>query len=96
MILYFIRHGQTFNNVKGVFPDKFTELTEKGKNEAKEINEYIKNINFDAVYSSPFIRTVETTEIVTDKDYIKDDRLRDVYTGDLEGKSIAETSKNDR
>ncbi len=96
MILYFIRHGQTFDNLKGIFPDKFTELTEKGKNEAKEIKDYIKNINFDAVYSSPFIRTVKTTEIITDKKYIKDDRLIDVNTGDLEGKSIEEISKKDK
>lgn len=96
MILYFIRHGQTFDNLKGIFPGKFTELTEKGINEAKEIKDYIKNINFDAVYSSPFIRTVQTTEIITDKKYIKDDRLIDVNTGDLEGKSIEEISKKDK
>jgi len=96
MILYFIRHGQTFDNLKGIFPDKFTELTEKGINEAKEIKDYIKNIDFDAVYSSPFIRTVQTTEIITDKKYIKDDRLIDVNTGDLEKKSIEEISKKDK
>jgi len=96
MILYFIRHGQTFDNLKGVFPDKFTELTEKGKDEAKEIKDYIKNIDFDAVYSSPFIRTVKTTEIITDKKYITDNRLIDVNTGDLEGKSIEEISKKDK
>ncbi len=96
MILYFVRHGQTADNLNMVFPDKFTELTEKGKKEAKELKEYIKDINFDAIYSSPFIRTTQTTEILTDKNYIKDNRLIDVNTGNLEGKSIAEISKNDK
>ncbi len=96
MILYFVRHGQTVDNLNMVFPDKSTELTENGKKEAKELKEYIKDINFDAVYSSPFRRTVQTTEILTDKNYIKDKRLIDVNTGNLEGKSIAEISKNDK
>jgi broad specificity phosphatase PhoE len=96
MILYFVRHGQTVDNLNMVFPDKFTELTENGKKEAKELKEYIKDINFDAIYSSPFRRTVQTTEILTDKNYIKDNRLIDVNTGNLEGKSIEEISKNDK
>ena len=39
MILYFVRHGQTVDNLNMVFPDKSTELTENGKKEAKELKD---------------------------------------------------------
>ncbi len=96
MIFYFIRHGQTVDNARAVFPDENTKLTDKGIKEAKTASKFFGNIKFDAIYTSPFLRTLETAKILTEKRYIIDKRLKDVDTGTLKGESIEEISKKDK
>lgn len=65
MKLYIVRHGQTIWNKEGRMQGaKNSNLTEKGISEAKKLNKFIKDINFDRVYVSPLGRTLETMEYV--------------------------------
>ncbi len=64
--LYLVRHGQSKGNV-GFGDEKadFTEindprLTPLGIMQAKKAGKYLENVEFDACYSSPLVRTVIT------------------------------------
>lgn len=95
MLLYFVRHGETYNNVQAVFPLDDTELTERGKKEALETGRYLKLIKFDAVFSSPISRVQDTLKIMGFEKYTTSGLLRDVDTGDLAGKKISEITAID-
>ena len=64
--LYLIRHGESEVNknysVKKVFLGRNTwsELTERGIEQAKQLGKFLKNQKFDKFFSSPTIRTQQT------------------------------------
>lgn len=100
--LLVIRHGEADNNVLGIISSdpKFPHhLTEKGKNQIKNVAEKLKGKKIDLIYVSPFIRTQETAKIVADilkidsTKVIIDDRIHEVYGGELDGKTDAEYQK---
>jgi isoleucyl-tRNA synthetase len=96
---YVVRHGEADNNVLGVIssdPKRPHHLTEKGIAQVKETAEKLKNKKIDLIYVSPFVRTQETAKIISgilnipaDK-IITDDRIHEVYGGELDGKSDAD------
>jgi len=64
---YIVRHGESEGNTAEASNHVFgkgTILTDKGKEQAKSFNEILKNISFDAVFSSDLIRAVQTAEII--------------------------------
>lgn len=86
-MIYIIRHGQTDWNINGRYGGRIdVPLNEYGIEQAKQIREELKNINFDVVFSSPLIRAYTTAQIVCDIDIIKDDRIIERSNGDLEGR----------
>ena len=89
--LYFIRHGQTNANVDCVLTGRMeTDLTQKGIDDAKKIGESL-DANFDYYYCSPLKRTKQTLEaIIGNVDYIVDDRITEVYSGDWQGRFKSE------
>ncbi len=95
MLVYMIRHGETYNNAEAVFPLDNTELNEKGVLQARDAGKYIRDINFDAVYTSPILRVIETLNNMGIHEYTKDDRLMDIGTGKLTGKKIVEIASLD-
>jgi broad specificity phosphatase PhoE len=95
MLVYMIRHGETYNNADAVFPLDDTELNDNGMAQAREAGKNIKNISFDAIYSSPIFRVKQTLKTMGINEYITDDRLRDIGTGDLTGKKITEITSID-
>jgi broad specificity phosphatase PhoE len=65
MILYIIRHGQTAWNKEEVFRGtKDIPLNDVGKKEAQALGAYLKDVSFDAIYTSPLSRAVQTAEAV--------------------------------
>ena len=70
MKIYVTRHGQVlptkfYKNVQ--FPAGDMPITELGHMQAKRLGEYMKHIGFTGkIYSSPYIRTLETAEIIAD------------------------------
>ena len=72
--LYFIRHGNATNNEGITSTD--SELTDYGISQAKEANNRLKNINFDAIYCSSLARTIQTSHYaLNNKNIYLDDRL---------------------
>ena len=92
-IFYFIRHGQTNRNTKGVLPDGLDDpLNEKGRQQARETAVNVPSF-IEVAVSSPLSRAAETmaiicdslgSEIVTEE---PDDRLSEVDFGALKGKT---------
>ena len=101
---YFVmRHGEAKNNLNDIVSTSYNNndsLTEKGRGEVKKSAEGLKNGNIDIIFSSPFVRTIETSEIVAsvlgiDKNSIViDDRLHEMSLPMYEGKTWAEYHKD--
>ena len=94
---YILRHGYTGRDERGemiissdIKLDKY-HLTAEGVKQAENNAEKIKNnCKIDLIFSSPFIRTSETAEVVAKLLHVKvhkDDRLREIGHGDCDGKS---------
>jgi broad specificity phosphatase PhoE len=87
--LYLIRHGENKANLTKEFSYKKVDyqLTEKGKLQAEQTAEYIRNIGFDCIYCSPLKRAIETASIIKEKInipiYIME-QFREVNVGHLE------------
>ncbi|MDP3792605.1 MAG: class I tRNA ligase family protein [bacterium] len=102
---YILRHGYTTRDERGkgiistdIKLDKY-HLTSEGikqaENNAEKIN---NNYKIDIVYSSPFIRTVETAETVAKLLHLnvnKDDRIREIGHGDCDAKPHSECGAED-
>jgi probable phosphoglycerate mutase len=92
MELYIARHGETESNsvrrLQG--GNKDTPLTQKGIAQAEKLAEEIKNIEFDAIYSSPLKRAVDTAKIAFGDDKLfeakalTDSRLLEIGIGEAE------------
>ncbi len=79
MNIYYIRHGETdFNRLRRVQGCIDIPLNSNGINQAKEASKRIKDVNFDAVFSSPLTRTQQTAKYALGEreyDLILDSRL---------------------
>lgn len=89
--LYFIRHGQTEANVKGILTGRLeTNLTQKGIDDAATLSKELKE-DFDYYYCSPLTRTHQTLRAIKgDVDFIIDERITEVSSGDWQGKLKSE------
>lgn len=66
MKLYFIRHGESEANVREVFGNSETPLTELGKKQANMLAERVSKLPIDSIYASDYVRTQQTCESITD------------------------------
>jgi len=87
--IYFIRHGQSESNQAEVLGQKDSKLTTKGIEQAKKRTSEFKNIKFNAIYSSNFVRANKTAQIIASEQTIKkviiDEALRERSWGKFEG-----------
>lgn len=91
MKIYLARHGQTdWNKEMRAQGRSDVPLNEAGREQARELRDKIKDLEFDAVYASPLKRAAETAEIAVDGRYtIKhDDRIAERSFGDFEGQVV--------
>ncbi len=83
MLLYIIRHGETYGNING---DGFseTQLTPAGKEQARLLGERFKNEKIDKIYTSTLGRAVETAQSIKkhhpDIPLIADGRIMEMGT----------------
>ena len=91
MKIYLTRHGQTNLNKQELMQGRTDEpLNDTGRKQAKKAREFVKDIKFDAVYSSPLIRAKETASIIADipmDEVITDPRIIEADFGDYELRS---------
>ena len=98
LTLYFVRHGETEANVKGILAGSKTDtkLTDNGIKGAKATGDALKNIAFNLVYTSELSRTKDTAKYILgeNKNKVPDESvskaLNDIYVGELEGLSREE------
>ena len=97
MKIYITRHSKTiWNQEKRLQGRKDSPLTQEGIENAYALKDYISDISFDKVYTSPILRAKKTCEIICgNNDYIEDDRLMEMNFGDFEGKRIVDILKDD-
>ncbi|WP_125589079.1 histidine phosphatase family protein [Companilactobacillus jidongensis] len=92
MKVYFVRHGLTmFNMLNKMQGWSDTPLTAEGVSVLKRTGEYLKNIHFDAIYSSDLKRAVDTANIIkrenltSNADVSTIKNLREMCFGSFEG-----------
>lgn len=64
--IHVVRHGQTEDNLTGKFRDDNTQLTDKGRKQAKESGQQLSK-DTPKIISSDFDRAVETSNIISDE-----------------------------
>ncbi len=95
MKVYIIRHGESVNNVKGLWTGwSDVELTEQGLIDAKKAGEIIKNVKFDKIYASDLSRARKTAETALPNcEYETSKVLREVCLGSLENLPIKDLTE---
>lgn len=87
-MIYIVRHGQTDWNITGKIQGHTDiELNKQGENQALIVKEKLNGIKFDKVFSSPLKRALKTAQLIYDGEIIIDERLKERYNGELEGKN---------
>lgn len=64
MKLYLVRHGVTDLFAQGRHQYPLTSLSERGRMESAYMAGYLKDKGIEAIFSSPFTRSVQTAEIL--------------------------------
>ena len=87
-IIYFV-HGTTYDNATEKCSGwKQVELNELGKQQAKNLGEVTKDLEFDVIFTSDLIRAIDSAKIAWPNfEKIQDKRLRECNYGDYDGES---------
>jgi broad specificity phosphatase PhoE len=90
--LWLVRHGETEWSLNGKHTSRTDiPLTERGRERAVELRDYLKGTKFDAVFVSPMKRARETCEIAGFGDVaVVTDGLKEWDYGVYEGKTTRE------
>lgn len=97
MKVYIVRHGQVPHNALKQYNTMDEDLTKLGVQQAEELRDKIKNINFDIIISSPLKRAKHTAEIINinNNEIFYDDRIRERSCGNLSGKPLEVTNRDE-
>lgn len=97
MKIYIVRHGQVPHNALKMYSNENEDLNEIGIKQAEDLKTKIENLNFDIIISSPLIRAIHTANIINinNKKIITDDRLIERNPGNLNGKPISYTNREE-
>ncbi|OHD57217.1 MAG: hypothetical protein A2Y33_07430 [Spirochaetes bacterium GWF1_51_8] len=94
--LYITRHGETeWNVLKKAQGFGDSPLTPRGIAQAECLARRLKDISFDKVYASPLPRAFRTAGILLGgrgQAIETDDRIREIYLGDWEGRTFHDIS----
>ena len=94
--LLLIRHGQSTANASGVWQGQMEfPLSEEGRRQARSVGRALAGERFDAIYSSPLGRALETAEIIVREagfpgEVVPIEGLTERRGGTLEGTTHAE------
>lgn len=95
--IFLVRHTQTTGNVEKRLTGRSRfEITEDGKKYIELLNNRLKNIKFDKVYSSTSSRAIKTVEELAKLNYTKvitSENLCEMYFGIYDGWKWSEVNK---
>jgi probable phosphoglycerate mutase len=98
-LFYLVRHGETeWNAAHRLCGRSDVPLSEAGCYQAQRLAERFKSIPFEALYSSPLRRAIQTAHPISrviGLEPILDDRLVELNYGAWEGVTLGEIPKND-
>ena len=97
MKVYLVRHGEVLNNVLKKYNTEDEDLTPVGINQANNLCEKLKDIDYDIIISSPLIRAKHTAKIINikNKKIIIDEAIRERDVGNLGGKPLNVTNREE-
>lgn len=93
MDIILVRHGESEANIAKIFGGSEVKLSELGKEQALKSKDFIQGLKFDKVYTSPFVRAIETMKHLGLEGEIKEE-IREIGFGILENKSYDMISKS--
>lgn len=96
MKIYFMRHGMTAWNEKGIIQGaNKVRLTKAGISEAEMVAEKYADLELDLIISSPHMRTIQTANIMNRFHkccVLKDERIREIGQGVFAGRKKSSLS----
>lgn len=96
--MYLVRHAEAQGNILEFFQGHTDcDVTEKGLKQLDMLSLRFRNVDFDAVYSSPLIRAVKTAEAVNrfkGLPIVTDSRLIEINGGVWEGQKWTDIERN--
>ena len=99
MKLFFLRHTSLNVEIDVFYGQTDLDVSDRFEKEVKLIKKKIKNFNIDTnyikVYSSPLKRCIKLTNKLT-KNYIVDERIKEMNLGDWEMKKMSSISKKEK
>ena len=100
MKIFIMRHGTTVWNEKAITQGRTNNrLSKFGKQQTELAATKFKDVNFDAIFCSPLMRTVQTANIMNqfnNAKIFKDDRLIEIDQGIFTGKSKFNLSEKEK
>jgi probable phosphoglycerate mutase len=100
MKVYVMRHGTTVWNERGITQGRTNNrLSKQGKLLTEEVARKYKDINFDVIFASPLMRTMQTANIINKyhgAKIIKDERLIEIDQGIFSGKGKNEITEEEK
>ncbi len=94
---YLVRHGETEANKSGVMQGHLnTPLSLVGREQAKAVAASLRDVKFDAVYTSDLARAADTARAIMEHrscPLIMDRRLREINMGLLQGLNQSEIAE---
>jgi broad specificity phosphatase PhoE len=89
--IYLCRHGDTaWSGERRLAGRTDLPLTEQGEQNARQLGERLKSIQFDRVISSPLLRARRTAELAGFADAVIDPRLIEMNFGQYDGRTREE------
>ena len=100
MKIYLVRHGQTdWNYQKKIQGQQDVDINEQGIRQAEKLAEILKNVPFEYAVCSPLTRAHHTAEILLKYHSVPlsyDERLKEIYLGEWEGKTHKEVMTQEK
>lgn len=94
MRIYFVRHGEGYHNTGKLYSTPDFELTSLGIKQAEGVTDRLSKLPIEIIISSPFKRTIQTTEILNErlkKEVIFSDLVAEIKRPkEIAGKSMVE------
>lgn len=91
MKVYIVRHGEVSHNALKVYSNENEDLNENGIIQAKELKRTIEDLDYDIIISSPLSIIINAKN----KNILIDNRLEERNPGDLNGKPISYTNREE-